>query len=67
MDPVSSEAGIFKQSSGLCYDNVIKMCVFSVYSEVEVDCSGQGARRYHRALAITTVKKSPRRTGERPS
>lgn len=63
MEHVSSEAGIFKQSSGLNCDNGIKMCVFSIYNEVEVDCLGQGAGRCHRALAIITMKKSPQRIG----
>lgn len=63
MDPAAGEAGIFKRSSGPYYDNGIKMCVFSVYSEVEVDYSGQGAGRCHRALAIMTMKKFPQRAG----
>lgn len=63
VDHVSSETGIVKQSGGLDYDDGIKTCVFSVYSEVEVDCSGQGAGRCHRALTIMPMKKFPQRIG----
>lgn len=40
-------------------------CVsFQKYNEVEVDCSGQGAARYHRALAMA-VEDSTREQEER--